>query len=399
MGAVEMQRAIRRRLLVTGAAMVGLTSACAGAPVMPAGSAVPAGRSVSAGGAVSAGSAVATVTAGARPAVAGTPLSLTAASGRVAWAVVAAANGTDRVVVRTGNGGRTWRDVTPPRVQATAEFVFLGARHAWASAGRELLTTANGGVSWQTAGVLPGRCGVLQFVDLRHGWCVSSGAAAGLESIDLYSTSDGGRAWSLVSRTQGSGSTAFSLPFSCEKAISFASASIGSAGQDCAGNVDVLYVTTDGGSRWTPRRITGLPPSLSRAQIDIGPAALAGRLGAGSITVDGTGLLLDRTSDAGTSWQAVVPPGGIGRWWADVISPLAWRLATAERILATSDGGRTWRVIVPHWPLPRVSPQADLPIVDFVSATTGWAEFDYHGRFATLRTTDGGVSWGVVQTP
>jgi hypothetical protein len=386
-GAAEMKRVLRTRLLMAGVlVVVGLASWCAGAL------AAPAGRTLAA---KTAGQALAVVRP---PAVAGTPADLVAVSGQVAWAVVDTVNGGDRAV-RTADGGRTWRDVTPAQARTAAVFVFSGASDAWAGTGRDLLATTDAGVSWHRAGELPAGCMPLQFVNARHGWCESAGAAAGSESLDLYRTADGGRIWSLVSRTRWSGSAPGSLPFGCDKAIRFSSASVGSAGQNCAGYVAVTYLTTDGGSRWTARRIAGMPASLARPEISIGPATIAGRTGAGAIMVDGSAVLLGRTNSAGQFWRAVVPPGGLAPWSADIVSPLVWRLATAERILATGDGGRTWRVIVPEWPLPRVSPRADLPVIDFVSSSTGWAEFDYRGHVSTLRTTNGGVSWRITQTP
>jgi photosystem II stability/assembly factor-like uncharacterized protein len=325
-------------------------------------------------------------------------------SSGTAWAVVDPGNGGERIL-RTTDGGRSWRDATPRRLAAQAsapEVTFLGARDAFTSVGRELLTTVNGGASWRVArGPLPAGCVPGPFVSRGTGWCSSGGAAAGSENLILYRTTDGGRHWRLMERTgpTQATSTPGSLPFACDKALGFTSPRVGWAGQDCAGFVDVLYQTTNGGARWVARPITGIPASLDEAELAIGPPVTSDRAGAGVISVNGDDVLIYRTEDGGRSWQAVVPPGGVRSWYPDVVSPGGWRLATAERILATADGGRSWRVIAPHWPLPRVSPQQELPMIQFVTALTGWAEFSRGDRTTVLHTTDGGAHWTVVQTP
>ncbi len=170
-----------------------------------------------------------------------------------------------------------------------------------------LVATNDGGRTWHDVGHIPVGCVPLQFVDPSHGWCATSGVAAGSEGVGIYRTVDGGLHWQEVSVTAPTKATPGSLPFVCEKAISFTSPSVGWAGLTC-GNLARLYETTDGGARWFAKTIAAMPSSLAHAQISDAPPVLTGELGAGVITV-GAGVILYRSENGGTSWQAVVPPG------------------------------------------------------------------------------------------
>jgi photosystem II stability/assembly factor-like uncharacterized protein len=345
---------------------------------------------------------------------------------QTAWLVVDTAEGGERVL-RTTDGAASWDDVTPRQLSAlvtptnvdnsaaTPQVVFLGAERAWTNAGGILVATSDGGRIWHDIGRVPEGgwhdirrdpldCGLLQFVDPTHGWCAMTGAAMGSEGIQLYRTVDGGLHWQRVSVTGPSSlpptptSTPGSLPFVCDKAISFTSPTVGWAGLTCAGNLEDLYETTDGGGRWVARTIAAMPPSLALGGNRVDPPVLTGRFGAGVIN-PGDDTIFYRSENGGASWQAVVPPGGIRAWYADVINALQWRLADNRRILATDNGGRTWRTITPHWVIPPANPKKALGGIQFVTPEIGWAQYYDETTDTTtlLRTTDGGRNWTEVR--
>lgn len=331
---------------------------------------------------------------------------------QTAWVVLDADDGGERVL-RTTDGAASWDDVTPRQVSAlvtttnvdngaaTPQVVFLGAERAWTNAAGILVATSDGGRIWHDVGHIPVGCGLLQFVDPTHGWCAIVGFAMGSEGVGLYRTVDGGLHWQRVSVTGPTTPTPGSLPFGCHKAISFTSPTVGWAGPSCAGYVDHLYETTDAGARWVARIIT-MPSSLAQQEIQqeisIAPPVLTGRFGAGVINDPGD-VIFYRSENSGASWQAVVPPGGLQAWYADVINALQWQLANNRRILATDDGGRTWRTITPHWVIPPANPKKVLGGIQFVTPEIGWAQyFDETTDTTTLlRTTDGGRSWTEVR--
>ena len=159
-----------------------------------------------------------------------------------AWVLTLARSGSGpQRVDRTADGGRRWIDVTPPGlVNATSARVLdqlfaLDGRRAWLTYGplrddspQTLLATADAGTTWTSLGRVPRTDCTVWFVDPTDGWCVFIGAAAGSEGVDLYRTTDGGRTWREVSRTDPNGrSTPGSLPFGCDKDLAFDTPSLG----------------------------------------------------------------------------------------------------------------------------------------------------------------------------
>jgi len=325
---------------------------------------------------------------------------------KTAWAVVDTVEGGERVL-RTTNGAASWSDVTPRQLEvlvtganvaagaATPEVLFLGAKRAWTSAAGWLVATTDGGTTWHAVARLPKSCVPFQFVDPTHGWCQESGAAAGSEGLVLYLTVDGGLNWQLVGATGTNSSTKGALPFSCDKSINFTSETVGWAGLTCSAN---LYETIDGGADWVARAISGIPRSLAHAEVLVHPPMLSGTLGAGVMMIN-DGVVMYRSENGGDSWHAVVPPGRLHSWDADVINPLEWRLADNRHIEYTDNAGRTWNLITPRWRIPPTKPPLDQPDIQFVSARIGWGTFYSPNGSIVLRTTDGGARWATVRSP
>jgi photosystem II stability/assembly factor-like uncharacterized protein len=121
------------------------------------------------------------------------------------WAAGGSADGTDGVVVRTVDGGQSWRDVTPPGGDALDfrdveaydddHAVVLAAGEGTAS---RIYRTADGGATWQLEFVNQEPAGFydcMAFFDPQRGVAVS-------DPIDgkfrIISTQDGGDTWSIV---------------------------------------------------------------------------------------------------------------------------------------------------------------------------------------------------------
>jgi len=331
---------------------------------------------------------------------------LSAVDKETAWAVVDTVEGGERVL-RTTNGAASWSDVTPRQLTAlvtganvaagaaTPEVLFLGAKRAWTIAAGSLVTTADGGTTWRAVARLPKSCVPFQFVDSTHGWCQASRAAAGSEGIVLYRTVDGGLNWRRVTATGTSSLTKGALPFSCDKSINFTSETVGWAGLTCSKN---LYETIDAGAHWVARAISGIPRSLAHAEILVHPPMLSGALGAGVLMVN-DGVVMYRSENGGEYWQAVMPPGRLHSWDADIINPLEWRLADDRRIEYTDNAGRTWNIITPRWRIPPTKPPLNQPDIQFVSARMGWGTFYSPNGSIVLRTFDGGSRWTNVRSP
>jgi len=106
-----------------------------------------------------------------------------------------------------------------------------------------------------------------------------------------------------------------------------------------------------------------------------------------------------RTTDGGTTWQNVSPPGAGDLLFRDVEAfdaehavVLAIGSGEASRVYRTADGGRTWDETFRN-----TDANAFYDCFDFFDAKRGLALSDpVDGKFRILATGDGGRSWDVV---
>jgi hypothetical protein len=105
--------------------------------------------------------------------------------------------------------------------------------------------------------------GLMDFIDPQHGWMMAGlGAAAGSEAVEILQTVDGGLYWQQVSLTSGypNQSTPGSLPFGCDKTgIGFRDANTGWAAGACPGGPIFLFVTHDSGHTWQRQTLPSPP--------------------------------------------------------------------------------------------------------------------------------------------
>ncbi|MFJ9737404.1 WD40/YVTN/BNR-like repeat-containing protein [Streptomyces sp. NPDC101166] len=276
---------------------------------------------------------------------------LAAVDRNTAWAA-----GSLGTVLRTADGGRTWRDVSPP---GAAELQFrdieaFDARRAVVLAIGEgeasrVYRTDDGGATWKesfrnTDARAFYDC--MTFFDRRHGLAMSDPVDG---KFRILSTSDGGRSWKVLPDR--------GMPPALEGEAGFA------AGGQClvsAGSRDV-WLATGGGAR---ARVLhsfdrGLTWKAADAPIPAGdPArgvfALAFRDRAHGLAVGGdyrpdqvSPRSAATTGDAGRTWRTAAAPPPAYR------SGVAWLPHSRTAALAvgptgtdlTTDAGRTWRTV------------------------------------------------------
>ncbi len=294
-------------------------------------------------------------------------------------------------VVRTANGGRTWRFVGP----ATARDVFECSNHPWPAGfalyalnGRtawlaahcdgaggnsrklNIWRTATAGARWTKSTLVDdafygAHVLALNFANSRSGW-------VGPESMDstpntlgaLFRTEDRGASWTVSNvlgqpvenllgfATQNDGYGYNAAPF------------INSANSDYSDFGSFPYVTSDGGGFWQHERVP-IPPGFAHAWLWIGTLGDP----VGSYDPSGT------SGFTGSSMVAIPVAGATGSF----ANPSRKFCVTYH----SRDGGTRWWYVMSK----QVCPS------EYLSASVGWGVPRNGSQKSLYRTTDGGIHW------
>ncbi|MGA4845439.1 WD40/YVTN/BNR-like repeat-containing protein [Streptomyces sp. G5(2025)] len=276
---------------------------------------------------------------------------LAAVSRDTAW--VAGSKGT---VLRTSDGGRTWRDVSPPGsagLELRDVEAFDGRRAVVLAIGEgeasRILRTDDGGTTWtesfrNTDAKAFYDC--VTFFDRRHGLAMSDPVDG---KYRILSTADGGRSWKVLPSA--------GMPAAQEGEAGFAASGqclVSSGPRDVwlatggAARARVLH-SADRGLTWTPadapipagdpaRGVFGLAFRDRTHGIAVGGDYRAGQASPEAAAV---------TGDGGRTWTPAGRPPPAYR------SGVAWFPHSRATALAvgptgtdvTRDGGRTWRTV------------------------------------------------------
>jgi photosystem II stability/assembly factor-like uncharacterized protein len=267
---------------------------------------------------------------------------ISAAGSMVVWA-----SGSDGTIVRTIDGGKTWRTITPPPDTQKFDFRDIDA------------------VDHDTAYVLS----------------IGPGAAS-----RIFKTSDGGRTWKtqFVNRDE----KAFF------DAMVFWSAWRGVAVSDSVDGRFVVLMTNDGGDTWTQVSAGGLPPALPNE----GAFAASGTNVTVPIPI--SGMRYDPLSKR----PVIAPPPAPGRDMeaATTAARHVWLgtgAAATARVLRSSDGGQTWKAAAT--PLP-AGPSSGIFSVAFRDVVHGViVGGDYKNEAGAVDnvavSSDGGETWTLAK--
>lgn len=325
----------------------------------------------------------------------------------------------DHVLV-TSDGGTTWKDVTPPEVQPSevnheiAVGYFQDAQHAWVTyavgGGNPILPqlkvwrTSDGGATW-TASQLLDASGLseiyvptdLIFVNGTQGWLLSHvGVGMSHDYVALYRSSDGGVSWSRLLDPYNDGGIQ-----SCTKnALRFTDATHGWLTGDCGGVKAgvLLFKSSDAGSTW--QEVSLPAPADAPNLFSEGSNFACGSYDPyffgndlGHLTV----LCTDYNQATPSVVYYIYSTQDGGTTWTSASYPgnslyffsssVGW--AASPKMHATTDGGQTWKAI---------SDVTWVPQLDFVSEQLGWAVARSDTQMALVKTSNGGASWTILVT-
>lgn len=223
----------------------------------------------------------------------------------------------------------------------------------------EIFQRAKPSAKWSYVGSIPGKVAQIDFDSLNSGFALVGATIFSTDS--LYSTSDGGRHWKLVS----TGKYVQVHFFSSQNGVALASPPSGpSLGAE-------ILITSDGGRSWTQQPSSGLS-----------------RVGVFGSNYASFSFISDKVG-----WLAIggQPSAGSEEKW----------------LLTTVNGGKSWTQVgsTPSLssPAPTQPNSPGLPMggymsqVRFMTPSLGYLVLARGGRGGVLKTVDGGLRWSGEQ--
>lgn len=243
----------------------------------------------------------------------------------------------DGTLLRTVNGGKTWKRTTIyPRVNTAIPFLatnsigifFINNRTGWIVAEHKkattILGTKNAGQNWKIKYRINfrGNFHNIWFIDEKRGWAVGEAAEENIDGGIIYATQDGGKSWNL--QYAGKDNESFL------DGIKFADALNGWA----VGDETVLH-TSDGGKTWQRQNI---PKAAYFFGVDV--------LSAKESWVVGSYGVILHTIDGGNKWSQAKLASEYEDHWLNSVkfvnSKNGWIAGNNGAIFFTNDGGKTW---------------------------------------------------------
>lgn len=332
-------------------------------------------------------------------------------------------------VLKTMDGGRTWRTVLAiPNVSTVAIggphvlFASIGLDTAWAvipsAHGLRTYRTVNGGVTWayshQPFAGENNTWGPQQlvFADPQHGWLLlhdgvnsnsrvsstlgtlhsrSEGSLCGIFRYvphEILRTSDGGRVWTRIEYALVNNHTSRRALPPCDDPgtyLSFINAKIGLA--TCTCGAKHVFRTEDGGRMWRQEAMPAPMTDSAPGQLTVvGPHKILLL----PVALDSPpAFVLYRSIDGGLSWKPTTAIGSSSDFSPN-FSPLSNLTSWVELgpvLRRTTDGGIRWYVMTKKAPF-IVPPQ-----LDFVNKSDGFALSPTGGSHHLWVTTDSGRHW------
>ena len=339
------------------------------------------------------------------------------------WAVGQYISNTTDDILKTADGGSTWKPVTPPEPDRSGKHAvafFLDINHAWVNYSSPpsgtpptqftMWRTVDGGASWNsTSTSLSGltmdgfTTSQIGFSDANNGWLLSIlGAGMSHTYFAIYTTSNGGGTWNIkVSPDLNNAEMA------CGKSgVWFRDANHGLLAGNCYGVIKglYLYATSDGGDHWSlvslpaPAAMTDAYTNKSVACgadapqfFDVSKGLLA--VTCQNMNSNAIGRWIYRTTDGGSTWKSAPMPQAFGgiffltqqKGW--YLGQTAADVYSGVNVYKTTDSGVTWN---------KISGTQWGGVMDYVDDNDGWVIAKSSGGQAFVRTYNGGLSYTLL---
>ncbi len=352
--------------------------------------------------------------------------------GGTGWAVGQIPGNVDQIILRTTDGGSSWKNVTPPQIlydfggsEAEVAACFRDADYAWILYrsdgavdkvnGIKLWYTRDGGEKWESAN-LPLNGYTIQyfsgvkigFADQQTGWIFARvGQSEGREFIALYTTHDGGASWSAKVTSDSENLTSAGHKVGALFRDTLEGWISGESTVNEPGAV--LWHTSDGGNSWYTQTLpsptgddipnglltdSGYICSLSTPKfVDLQRNCAYAVLSCSGRELTEPISILYWTYDAFSTWHTYKLPKGNGNLTFYGIT-YGWYSTTADEgsdlpyaIYFTEDSGEHWREIAhPAWD----------SRLQFITEAVGFGIVTYNGQNAFVKSVNSGFSWAQI---
>lgn len=292
-------------------------------------------------------------------------------------------------IYRTGDGAHSWRPVFRLHAAEQVQSLHFWDRTNGIVEADHVYTTSDAGAHWNLISV-PDSTSTLAFASPREGLAIDGGR--------VFATHDGGLTWQMR------GFIPDWSNFYMQNGLQMLDFRTG--GEAWVGGVSnkpVVSASSDGGATWTVRELpfaTRVIPSGKPLFFEASVRSLS----RGAVFVLARDPFGDAQSfesvDGGLTWSSTRLP------WANPDAALAymsfvgvssWWASSHGLLYRTTDAGNTWKSI--ETVLPPVLDNMDPGAIHMVDANFGWAAATGPGGTSLLASSDGGHNWKLVNVP
>lgn len=295
------------------------------------------------------------------------------------------------LILKTTDGGVTWRQLQSGSLATLTSVSFVGARGCVVGAYGTALVTSDAGVTWSTvaSGTESHLVGVALGSDGLTGWAVGfrDDPSLGERSI-ILKTIDGGASWSVAGQNVPGQlwGVATSAALGPSWAIVVGGATVGGASEP------LVLMTQNGGGVWIPQTVKSDAALFAVEFIgDVGAVAVGGSYDPAATPTAEPAVV---TTNLGGTWNEASAswPAGATRLFGVTVQSMDNMIAVGENglIVRSTDGATQWGAPVVEADGPA---SKRLYCADFLSADQGVA---VGADGAEAVTADGGAHWTVV---